>query len=131
MSNFFSQPDALAIGKTAEELKSDNVEESLIPHKTFPGDRPSLSILFDELSPRTLGYLLSMYEHRTAVEGFILGVNSFDQMGVELGKVLAGNIRKHFIANNGKSEDQVDLEKWNVNSSTKQQLKFFLGKRGK
>lgn len=131
MSNFFSQPDALALGKSADELRAANVEESLIPHKTFPGDRPSLSLLFDELTPKTLGYLLAIYEHRVAVEGFILGINSFDQMGVELGKQLAGNIRKHLTESSGKNGDEVDLTKWGVNSSTMSQLKFFLGKREK
>merc|ERR1719183_3160962 len=66
MSNFFAQPDALALGKTEEQLKAEGVPEQLIPHKTFPGDRPSLSLLLPICNPRTLGQLLALYEHRTA-----------------------------------------------------------------
>nr|ABH11438.1 cytosolic glucose-6-phosphate isomerase [Pyrocystis lunula] len=93
MSNFFAQPDALALGKTAEELKAENVPEKLIPHKTFTGDRPSLSLLLPVCDAGYLGQLLSMYEHRTAVQGWVWGINSFDQWGVELGKVLAKEVR--------------------------------------
>jgi len=93
MSNFFAQPDALAIGKTAEQLKAEDCPENLIPHKTFTGDRPSTSYLFDELTPFNLGRLIAIYEHRTAVEGFIWEINSFDQYGVELGKKLAQKVR--------------------------------------
>ncbi|TVR16055.1 MAG: glucose-6-phosphate isomerase, partial [Planctomycetota bacterium] len=89
MANFFAQPDALALGKTADELQAEGVEANLIPHKVFPGNRPSSSLLLDELTPTTCGQLLALYEHRTAVQGFIWNINSFDQMGVELGKVLA------------------------------------------
>jgi len=67
--------------------------DSLIPHKTFTGNRPSLSLLLPSLDAYTTGQLLAMYEHRIAVQGFIWGVNSFDQWGVELGKVLAGKVR--------------------------------------
>ncbi|EGR29374.1 hypothetical protein IMG5_157010 [Ichthyophthirius multifiliis] len=73
MSNFFSQPDALAYGKTIEELKNEKVPEELLGHKFFPGDRPSLSFLFTELNPYTCGQLLALYEHRTAVEALING----------------------------------------------------------
>merc|ERR1719191_158194 len=93
MSNFFAQPDALALGKTAEELKAEGVPENLIPHKTFPGDRPSLSLLLPACNAHWLGQLLALYEHRTAVQGWVWGINSFDQWGVELGKVLAKNVR--------------------------------------
>jgi len=79
MSNFFAQPDALAQGKTLEQLKAEKVPEELWEHKLFPGDRPSLSILFrGELTPRSCGQLLAMYEHRVCTEGFIYGINSFD-----------------------------------------------------
>merc|ERR1711937_1108194 len=94
ISNFFAQPDALALGKTADELKADGVAEKLIPHKTFPGDRPSLSLLLPTCSPFWLGQLLALYEHRTAVQGWVWQINSFDQWGVQLGKDLAGNVRK-------------------------------------
>ncbi|KAG9451630.1 hypothetical protein H6P81_011595 [Aristolochia fimbriata] len=94
MSNFFAQPDALAYGKTPEELLRENVPEHLIPHKTFSGNRPSLSLLLPSLNAYSIGQLLAIYEHRIAVEGFIWGINSFDQWGVELGKSLATRVRK-------------------------------------
>lgn len=94
MCNFFAQADALAYGKTPEELKAEGVPEHLVPHKTFSGNRPSLSILLPKLTPYTLGQLLAIYEHRIAVQGFIWGINSFDQWGVELGKSLASRVRK-------------------------------------
>ncbi len=79
MSNFFAQPDALALGKSIEQLKSENVPEELLQHKFFPGDRPSLSILFKgALNPHSCGKLLALYEHRVAVEGFLYDLNSFD-----------------------------------------------------
>nr|CEL67078.1 TPA: Glucose-6-phosphate isomerase, related [Neospora caninum Liverpool] len=93
MSNFFAQPDALAFGKTPEQLRKEGIPENLIPHKTFPGDRPSCMLLFPEISPFHIGQLLALYEHRVAVEGWIWGINSFDQWGVELGKVLAKGVR--------------------------------------
>lgn len=87
------QPDALAVGKTAEELLAEGVKPALVPHKVFTGNRPSLSLLFPRLDAFTTGQLLALYEHRTAVQGFIWGICSFDQWGVELGKVLATNVR--------------------------------------
>ncbi|KAJ8470865.1 hypothetical protein OPV22_025208 [Ensete ventricosum] len=94
MSNFFAQPDALAYGKSPEQLLHENVPDHLIPHKTFSGNRPSLSLLLPSLDAYNIGQLLAIYEHRIAVEGFIWGINSFDQWGVELGKVLATQVRK-------------------------------------
>ncbi|CDF38726.1 glucose-6-phosphate isomerase, partial [Chondrus crispus] len=94
MSNFFAQPDALASGKTAEECRAEGRDEALIPHVTFTGNRPSLSLLMPVLNSYTCGQLLSIFEHRTAVQGFIWDINSFDQWGVELGKVLATKVRK-------------------------------------
>jgi len=93
MSNFFAQPDALAYGKTIDELKAEGVPAHLHTHKEFPGNRPSLTLLFPELTPYSCGQLLSLYEHRVAVQGFMWGINSFDQWGVELGKVLANKVR--------------------------------------
>ena len=94
MANFFAQPDALAVGKTAEEVKAEGVADSLVPHKVFPGNRPSNSLLvLDALTPEGVGRVLALYEHRTAVQGFVWGINSFDQWGVELGKVLAKQVR--------------------------------------
>lgn len=100
MSNFFAQPDALALGKTLEDLSSENCSEALRIHKLFPGDKPSLSLLFGELNAYTCGQLLALYEHRVAVEGFIWGINSFDQYGVELGKVLATRVKGVVERNN-------------------------------
>lgn len=98
MSNFFAQPDALACGKTAAELRAEGVPEALVPHKEFPGNRPSNVLLLEQLDPFTCGQLLALYEHRTAVQGFIWGINSFDQWGVELGKVLAKQVRTQLAA---------------------------------
>ena len=94
MSNFFAQADALAIGRSQEELRAANVPEELLEHRQFTGNRPSMSLLFEELTPYTCGQLLAIYEHMVAVGGFIYNVNSFDQWGVELGKVLAKHTRK-------------------------------------
>lgn len=104
MSNFFAQPDALAYGKTPEQLQSENVASHLIPHKTFTGNRPSLSLLLPSLDAYRIGQLLAIYEHRIAVEGFIWGINSFDQWGVELGKSLASQVRKQLHASRRKGE---------------------------
>lgn len=100
MSNFFAQADALAYGKTIDDLKKEGVPENLWAHKEFPGNRPSLSLLVDKLDAFALGQLLSLYEHRTAVQGFIWGVNSFDQWGVELGKSLAKKVRTQLSKEN-------------------------------
>ena len=102
MSNFFAQPDALAYGKTIAELTKEGVAPALIPHKEFPGNRPSNVLLLEQLTPRTTGQLLALYEHRTAVQGFIWGINSFDQWGVELGKVLAKQVRTQLAASRPK-----------------------------
>jgi glucose-6-phosphate isomerase len=98
MSNFFAQPDALALGKTAEEVAAEGVPAALVPHKVFAGNRPSVSLLLPKLDAYTAGQLLALYEHRTAVEGFVWGIASFDQWGVELGKVLAKGVRSQLVA---------------------------------
>lgn len=128
MSNFFSQPDALACGKTIDELKAENVPEKLWPHKFFPGDRPSLQFLFDELTPFSVGQLLAIYEHRTDVEGFIWDVNSFDQWGVELGKALAKDVRS-FLAKNREKTDNPNFEGTKFNSSSGGLLKKYTSKK--
>jgi len=100
MANFFAQTEALMLGKTEEEARaeleeqglSDEELERLLPHRVFPGNRPSSSLLIDELTPRTLGMLIALYEHRIFVQGTIWRINSFDQWGVELGKQLAKRI---------------------------------------
>ncbi|WIA12882.1 hypothetical protein OEZ85_006503 [Tetradesmus obliquus] len=108
MCNFFAQADALAYGKSREELRSQNVPDYLIPHRSFTGNRPSTSLLLPELSAYTVGQVLALYEHQVAVQGFVWNINSFDQWGVELGKVLASRVRqminqsrnKHRFVNN-------------------------------
>ena len=92
MSNVFAQAEALAFGKTADEVRAEGVPESLVPHKTFPGNRPSTTILAERLTPRVLGSLVALYEHSVFTQGCIWGINPFDQWGVELGKVLANRI---------------------------------------
>ncbi|MDH3705848.1 MAG: glucose-6-phosphate isomerase [Acidimicrobiia bacterium] len=92
MANLFAQSEALAFGKTADEVAAEGVAAELVAHRSFPGNRPSSTILVDELSPFSLGQLIAVYEHKVFVQGVIWGVNSFDQWGVELGKVLAADI---------------------------------------
>jgi glucose-6-phosphate isomerase len=92
MANVFAQAEALAFGKTADMVRAEGVPESLVPHKTFPGNKPSTTILAERLTPRTLGSLVALYEHSVFTQGCLWGINSFDQWGVELGKVLAKRI---------------------------------------
>ncbi|HEY0463775.1 MAG TPA: glucose-6-phosphate isomerase, partial [Polyangiaceae bacterium] len=92
MANFFAQTEALAFGKTAEEVAKEGVAPELIAHKSFPGNRPTNTILCDRLTPSMLGKLVALYEHKVFVQGVIWQINSFDQWGVELGKVLAKKI---------------------------------------
>jgi glucose-6-phosphate isomerase len=92
MANFFAQTEALAFGKTLEQVKADGISDSLAPHRTFEGNRPTNSILMDRLTPGALGKLVALYEHKVFVQGTIWEINSFDQWGVELGKVLAQRI---------------------------------------
>jgi glucose-6-phosphate isomerase len=94
MANYFAQPDALAYGKTAEECRAEGKPEWLIPHVTFKGNRPSQSLLLPVCNAYSAGQLLGLYEHRTAVQGFVWDINSWDQFGVELGKQLATTVRK-------------------------------------
>jgi len=92
MANFFAQTEALAFGKTAEEVAADGVPAFQVPHRTFEGNRPTNTILTQRLTPETLGKLIALYEHKVFVQGTIWHINSFDQWGVELGKVLANRI---------------------------------------
>jgi len=98
MSNFFAQPDALAYGKTLVDLMQEGVPDGLREHMVFTGNRPSSSILMTRLDPFSVGQLLALYEHRTAVQGFVWGINSFDQYGLELGKLLAKHVRVQLAA---------------------------------
>ncbi|MGH8727549.1 MAG: glucose-6-phosphate isomerase, partial [Burkholderiales bacterium] len=100
IANCFAQSEALMLGRTAAETReelgakglSGQALEKLLPHKVFPGNRPSNTLLFKRLTPKTLGSLIALYEHRVFVEGVVLDINSFDQWGVELGKELANRI---------------------------------------
>ncbi|MEO8181923.1 MAG: glucose-6-phosphate isomerase [Deltaproteobacteria bacterium] len=92
MANFFAQTEALAFGKTLEQVKAENVPAELAPHKVFEGNRPTNTLLAERLTPRVLGSLIALYEHKVFVQGVIWNINSFDQWGVELGKVLAKRI---------------------------------------
>lgn len=92
MANFFAQTEALAFGKTADEVRAEGVPEKLIAHKVFEGNRPTNTIMAKQLTPRVLGELIAMYEHKIFTQGVIWDVFSFDQWGVELGKVLANRI---------------------------------------
>ncbi len=92
MANCFAQAEALAFGKTEGEVRSEGVPDALVAHKVFPGNRPSTTIFAERLTPFVLGQLIALYEHKVFVQGAIWGVNSFDQWGVELGKVLATTI---------------------------------------
>jgi glucose-6-phosphate isomerase len=89
MSNVFAQGQALAFGKTAEEVREEGTAEAVVPHRVFEGNRPSNTILAERLDPQTLGSLIALYEHSVFTQGAIWGIDSFDQWGVELGKELA------------------------------------------
>jgi glucose-6-phosphate isomerase len=91
-ANVFAQSEALAFGKTAEQVKGEGTPDWLVPHRVFEGNRPSNTILVDRLTPETLGKLVALYEHCVFTQGIIWQINSFDQWGVELGKVLAQRI---------------------------------------
>jgi len=105
MANMFAQTEALAFGKTAAEVKQEGVPERLVPHKEFDGNRPTTTILADRLTPRVLGALIALYEHAVFTQGVIWNVDSFDQWGVELGKVLATRIVPELTA-----KDEAPLE---------------------
>ncbi|MFE0134365.1 glucose-6-phosphate isomerase [Streptomyces sp. NPDC059037] len=92
MANFFAQTQALAFGKTPDEVRAEGVPEELVPHKTFRGNHPTTTILAKELTPSVLGQLVALYEHKVFVQGAVWNIDSFDQWGVELGKVLAKRI---------------------------------------
>ncbi|MGH2467212.1 MAG: glucose-6-phosphate isomerase, partial [Candidatus Limnocylindrales bacterium] len=89
LANLIAQAEALAFGKTAEEARSEGVPEAQIAHRTFEGDRPTNVILMERLTPRALGTLIALYEHKVFTQGALWGIDSFDQWGVELGKALA------------------------------------------
>ncbi|MFI0942451.1 glucose-6-phosphate isomerase [Streptomyces sp. NPDC021020] len=97
MANFFAQTQALAFGKTPDEVRAEGVPEELVPHKTFRGNHPTTTILAAELTPSVLGQLVALYEHKVFVQGAIWNIDSFDQWGVELGKVLAKRVEPALV----------------------------------
>ncbi len=105
VANGLAQSEALAFGRTEEEAREAGADAALAPHRTFPGNRPSTTLLLDELTPRTLGALIALYEHRVFVQGAVLGVNSFDQWGVELGKALANTLAEEIEGKAGQPHD--------------------------
>ncbi len=102
MANVFAQTEALAFGKSAEQVRAEGTPEWLVPHRVFEGNRPSNTLLADTLTPRLLGTLIALYEHSVFTQGVVWGIDSFDQWGVELGKVLAQRIIGELSA--GKNE---------------------------
>jgi glucose-6-phosphate isomerase len=92
VANVFAQTEALAFGKTREQVKAEGTSDRLVPHRMFQGNRPSNTILAERLTPETLGKLVALYEHSVFTQGAIWDIDSFDQWGVELGKVLAQRI---------------------------------------
>jgi len=124
MSHFFAQPDALAYGKTLVELIQEGTPEPLREHMMFPGNRPSSSILLTRLDAYALGQLIALYEHRTAVQGFLWGINSFDQYGNELGLALSKQVRSQLSASR-KGGASVQ----GFNSSTSRLLEHYLAYR--
>ncbi|MEV4945964.1 glucose-6-phosphate isomerase [Streptomyces sp. NPDC053755] len=106
MANFFAQTQALAFGKTPEEVRAEGVAEELVPHKTFRGNHPTTTILATELTPSVLGQLIALYEHKVFVQGAVWNIDSFDQWGVELGKVLAKKIEP--VLTRGEGGERLD-----------------------
>ncbi|MFJ8625800.1 glucose-6-phosphate isomerase [Kitasatospora sp. NPDC093550] len=106
LANFFAQTQALAFGKTPEEVAAEGVPAELVPHKTFRGNHPTTTILAGELTPSVLGQLVALYEHKVFVQGAIWNIDSFDQWGVELGKVLAKRIEPVLLT--GEGAEQLD-----------------------
>ncbi|MFC5171746.1 glucose-6-phosphate isomerase [Streptomyces mutomycini] len=106
MANFFAQTQALAFGKTPDEVRAEGVAEELVPHKTFRGNHPTTTILAERLTPSVLGQLIALYEHKVFVQGAVWNIDSFDQWGVELGKVLAKKIEP--VLTEGTGGEQLD-----------------------
>lgn len=115
MANFFAQPEALAFGKTKEQLKAENEKEELIPHKTFEGNKPTNAIMAEKLTPFVLGKMIAMYEHKIFTQGAIWNIFPFDQWGVQLGKILAQQIVPELESNSELKHD----------SSTNELIEFF------
>jgi len=111
LANCFAQTEALMVGKTEQEARAELLAqgiqgaelEALLPHKVFTGNKPTNTLLFDQLDPHALGMLVALYEHKVFVQGIIWNINSFDQWGVELGKQLAGKILPELLDESAKS----------------------------
>jgi glucose-6-phosphate isomerase len=116
MANFFAQTQALAFGKSEKQVRDEGTSDEQVPFKTFKGNRPSSTILLDRLTPNTLGKLIALYEHKIFVQGMIWNIFSFDQWGVELGKVLAAKILNEF--------QQTDIPQ-TIDSSTNYMIRYF------
>jgi len=123
MANLLAQAEALAFGKTAEEVAGEGVAPPLVPHRTFPGNRPTNVILAPELTPSVLGQLIALYEHKVFTQGVIWGINSFDQWGVELGKALATRIAPELTA--------ADLPDLGHDGSTNALIRRYRAERGR
>jgi glucose-6-phosphate isomerase len=104
-SNLFAQLEALAFGLTADEVRAQGVPEELVPHKAFPGNRPTTLLYSQELTPAVLGQLVALYEHKVFVQGVVWGINPFDQWGVQLGKVLANQILPELVSDSALAHD--------------------------
>ncbi|HVI59116.1 MAG TPA: glucose-6-phosphate isomerase [Luteimonas sp.] len=122
MANLFAQGEALAFGKTADEVRAEGVAEALVPHKTFEGNRPNSTILAKKLTPHALGALVALYEHSVFVQGVVWDIDSFDQWGVELGKVLAKQAAQELAA--------ADMPELRHDSSTNALIRRYREQRG-
>jgi glucose-6-phosphate isomerase len=123
LANFLAQPRALAFGRTAEEVAAEGTAEAVVPHKVMPGNHPSNAIVARKLTPSTLGQLVAVYEHRVFTQGVVWGINSFDQWGVELGKVMASQLAPKL-----QSEGAPDYDS---DSSTDALVKLLRSERGR
>jgi len=123
MSNVFAQAEALAFGKTAEAVKAEGTADWLVPHRTFEGNRPSNTLLGERLTPEMLGKLVALYEHSVFTQGAIWDIDSFDQWGVELGKVLAQRIIPEL-------EETADPELAH-DSSTNKLIRYYRKRKGR
>ena len=116
MANFFAQQEALAFGKTADEVRNEGTKEQLVPFRTFTGNRPTTCIMAERLTPEILGRLIALYEHKIFVQGIVWDIYSFDQWGVELGKALA----KKILSELERGEQELAHD-----SSTNQQMLYY------
>jgi glucose-6-phosphate isomerase len=123
MSNFLAQTAALAFGRTAEEVAAEGTPAEVVPHKVMPGNRPTSSILAPKLTPATLGQLVALYEHTVFVEGTVWGIDSFDQWGVELGKVMAQQLTPELTRDEAPSAE--------LDSSTRTLITRYRAARGR